>query len=84
MAKAKTLWALARLTVVGVLVVGLVVDWLAFQSDDFEHPVGHDVGMSPTDSGADSAIRIALVLMFAILIVGLWPRLVDRYRRVWN
>jgi len=40
--------------------------------------------MSPIDSGADSAIRIALALMFAIVIVGLWPRLVDRYRRVWN
>jgi hypothetical protein len=60
------------------------VDWLAFRSGYFEHAVDHDYGMSPTDSDAPTAVTIALMLMIPIVIVGLWPRCVARYQRVWS
>jgi hypothetical protein len=73
-----------RRAVVGILVVALVADWMVFQSGYFAYPVGHDIGMSPTDPGADSALILAIPLMIAIVIIGLWPRCVARYERVWS
>jgi hypothetical protein len=79
-----TQWAWAKRLTVYLLAMALAADAIAFRHGYFEHPVDHDYGMPTMSPGTDAAMRNALVLIAALLIVRLWPRLVGRYRRVWT
>src|SRR3954462_8600758 len=75
----------ARWIFVAVLAVAAVAVGLLTESGYYEYVGGGDCGgTSCIDDGQWKGFRIVLVLLAAAVFLGSWPRMVQRYRRVWD